>query len=82
MQKVVNAKAKTGLKSNIMVWDLDIYYLRGHYPFNNTVLEIQTQRTIVKNPSPKKSKAKDLNSAPLHINAAKHLKQDKKDKKD
>lgn len=42
---------------------------------------MQTQETTVKNPSPKKYKAKDLKTALLYIDTAKHLEQGKKDKK-
>ena len=36
VQKVVNVKAKTGLRSSIIVRDLDIRCLRGHRPSHNT----------------------------------------------
>ena len=43
MQKAINIKAKIGLKSNIIVWDLDVYCPRGYHLSHNTSLKIQTQ---------------------------------------
>lgn len=81
MQKIVNAKAKADLISNIIVQDSNIHYLRGHCFSNNIASKIQTKRIIVKNPHPKEAKAKDPKPALLHINKAKPLKQGRKDKK-
>ena len=46
MQKIVNAEAKVGLKSTIMIRDLDICYPQNHCLFNNIFSKIQTQGTI------------------------------------
>ena len=42
VQKVVNAKAKVGLRPIIMVRDLDIYCPQGHRSSNNTASKVQT----------------------------------------
>ena len=43
VQRTVNAKAKIGLRSSIMVWDLNICCSRGHRLFYNTSLKMQIQ---------------------------------------
>ena len=48
VQRAINAEAKTGLKSMIMVQDLDIRCLQGHYPSNSIALKMQTKEIIVK----------------------------------
>lgn len=35
MQKIINVKAKVGLKSNIMIWNFDTYYSKGQCLFYN-----------------------------------------------
>lgn len=40
VQKTVNIKAKIGLRSNVIVWDLDFYYLRGYYLSYNTFAKV------------------------------------------
>ena len=40
VQKAVNAKAKAGLRSIIMIRNLDICYFRDYRPSNNTVLKV------------------------------------------
>ena len=42
VQKAVNAEAKAGLKSSIMVRDSDIHCPRDHRPSNSTALKVQT----------------------------------------
>ena len=59
MQRAINEKAKTGLKSNIIVKNLDIRCLKGYHFSNNTVAKIQTQRTAIKDSYPKKAKGKE-----------------------
>ena len=76
VQKTVNAKAKTSLRSSIMVWD--------HRLFHNTSLKIQIQDSNNKNSSRfEELKLKNLKPAPPRDNAmAKPAKkEDKKDKK-
>ena len=64
VQKTINVKAKTGLKSIIIVQDLDIYYSQSYYPFKNIVLKVQTQKITAKDCSClKKSKANKIKSA-------------------
>ena len=69
IQKLINAEIKTGLKSNIIIWNLDIYYLKSYYLFHNYFLKIQNQN--FKNFSYfKKSKFKDSKPALLCNNMA------------
>lgn len=82
VQKAVNVDVKTGLRSNIVVQDLDIYCSRGHCSSNNTTSKLQTWRTNAKDSRPKKPKAKNLKSVLSRTNAVEPLKQDKPDKKD
>ena len=42
VQKAVSAEAKAGLRSSIMVRDLDIRCLKGHRPSNSTAAKVQT----------------------------------------
>ena len=46
MQKVVNAKTKTSLKSSAIIWDLDIYCPRGYYLSYNIASKLQSQEII------------------------------------
>ena len=81
MQRVVNAKIKAGLKSSIMIWDLDIYCPKSHCSSHNTSLKIQIQdfKNFFHS---EKSKPRNLKSALSHDNTAKLPKKDnKKDKK-
>ena len=81
MQKVVNAEAKVGLRSSTKVWDLDACCPRGHRPSHNTSSKMQTQGSK-DSFCPKKTKPKDLKSAPSRDNAAESSKKNnKKDKK-
>ena len=80
MQKAVNAEAKAGLKSIIIVQDLDICCPQGHRPSSSTVLKVQTKKTIAKNFSyPKKPKTKEIKF--IYANAAKFSKSAKKEDK-
>ena len=81
VQRAVNTEAKAGLKSSIMVQDLDIRCLRNYRIFNSSASKVQTQETIAKNSSsPKKPKTKETKS--VRTDVAEPLEQDKKDKKD
>ena len=60
MQKTVNIEAKIGLRSNTMVWNLDIYCPKSHCLSNSTAVKVQTKKTTVKELYPKKTKTKDL----------------------
>ena len=62
---MVNIKAKAGLKSSIIIQNLDIHYFRSHFFSNTTfVIKIQIQKTIIKKSyikkfGPKKTKLAD-----------------------
>lgn len=73
VQRAVNIEAKTGLKSNIMVRDLDIYCLRGYRLFNNTAAKVQIQKTTVMDSCLKKANAKNLKPILPYTNVAKPL---------
>ena len=60
VQRTVNAEAKTGLRSSVMVQDLDIRCPRGHHPPNSTASKMQTQKTIAKNSYQEKPKVKEV----------------------
>ena len=81
VQRAVNTKVKAGLRSSIMVWDLDVRCPRGHHPFHNTFSKMQTQGS--KDSSYfEKPKLKDMKLAPSRNNVAKPAKkEDRKDKK-
>ena len=63
MQRAVNAEAKAGLRSSIMVWDADSRCPRDHRPSQNTSTKVQTQGSTAKESKPKESKPKDLKLA-------------------
>ena len=63
VQRAVNAEAKIGLRSSIMVRDADSRYLRGHRPSRNTSTKVQTQSSIVKKSKPEESRPKDSKPA-------------------
>ena len=62
VQRVINVEAKVGLKSSIMVQELDIRCFRGHRPSHNTSSKMQTQRTTVKKPRTKEFRRKKAKS--------------------
>ena len=61
VQRVVNAEAKVGLKSSIIVWDSDIYCPKGYRLSNSIVTKMQTQETTAKNSNPLEPKIKKAN---------------------
>ena len=63
VQRVVNVKAKAGLKSSTMIQDLDIHYPRGHRSSKSTVSKMQTQKTTAKESKPEELKPKKSKSA-------------------
>ena len=82
VQRAINAKAKAGLRSIIMVRDSDIYYSQGHCLFNNTASKVQTQGTTAKNFSHlEEPKIKDPKSVLLRNNPAEPVKKKDKQKK-
>lgn len=79
MQRVINAKAKIGLKSNVMIWNTNIYYFKSYYLFYNTFSKTQTQDSKNKDFSySKKSKTKGLKSILSCDNAMKSTKKKKR----
>ena len=48
VQRVVNAEVKAGLRSSLIIRELDARYLRGHRPSHNNFLKVQTQGTTAK----------------------------------
>ena len=63
MQRAVNAEAKAGLRSSIMVRDVDSRCPRGHRPSQNTSTKVQTQGSTVKESKPEESISKELKPA-------------------
>ena len=79
VQKTVIIEAKMGLKSNIIVWNLDICCPQGYRFFNNIASKVQTQRTSTKDSFySEELKVKDPKSALLRTNTAELLKPAKK----
>ena len=82
VQRAVNAKAKTGLRSSTMVQDSNICCSKGHCFSNSTASKIQTQRTIAKNFHPEELKVKKTRpTLSWAAEASKPLKQVCKEKK-
>ena len=84
VQKIVNVEAKAGLRSSIMVYDLDAHCPRSHRLSHNTFSKVQTQGSNNKDIfCSKEPKPKDLKPALLRDNAAMEpaKKEDRKDKK-
>ena len=55
---MINAKAKIGLKSSIIVRNMDSYYLRNHCLSQNTFAKIQIHSLTAKKSKLKESKPK------------------------
>ena len=82
VQKAVNAEAKAGLRSTILVRDSNIYCSQSHCPFNNIVSKIQTKETIAKDFSrSEKPKIKDPKLVFLCDNIANPAKKEYKQKR-
>ena len=58
VQKMINTKAKIGLRSNIMIWDMDFHCSKSYYLPQNTSIKLQTQNLNIKKSKSKKSKPK------------------------
>ena len=58
VQRVVNVKAKAGLKSSVMVQNLDICCPKGHRISNSTASKVQTQGATAKDSHPEELKVK------------------------
>ena len=63
VQRAVNAEAKAGLRSSIMVRDADSRCPRGHRPSQNTSTKVQTQGLTAKESKPKESRPKESKPA-------------------
>ena len=63
VQKAVNAEAMAGLRSSIMVQDLNTHCPKGYRPSHNTFFKVQTQGSSHKN-SPRSEKPKPKNPKP------------------
>lgn len=74
VQQLANAKAKTNLRSSVIVWDTDFCCPRGYY-FSNTISsKVQTQELRAKKSFTEKSKTKDPKPALLRNNVVEPLK--------
>ena len=58
MQRMINVEAKAGLKSNIMIQDVDFCYSRHYRLSQNTCAKMQTQDLIAKESILEKSRPK------------------------
>ena len=67
VQKVINAKAKAGLKSNAIAQDLDVCCPRNHCYFYTTLAKIYIQRFNIKKYNLKESRSKELKPAKKKI---------------
>lgn len=81
MQRIVNIEAKAGLRSSLIVRNLDTRYSKGYRSSHNTSSKVQTQGSKDSFRS-KKSKPKKPKSTLSSDNVAEPVKKiDKKDKK-
>ena len=60
VQKLVNVKAKIGLKSDIIARNMDFYCFKYHCLSQNIFAKVQTQGLITKKSKLEKSNLKDL----------------------
>ena len=63
VQRVVNAEAKTSLKSSIIVQNADSCYPRSHCLSQNTSAKVQTQDSTTKESKLKESRPKNSKPA-------------------
>ena len=63
VQRAVNAEAKAGLRSSIMVRNADSRCPRGHRPSQNTFTKVQTQGSTAKESKPEESRPKESKPA-------------------
>lgn len=65
VQKAVYAKAIPGIRSSIMVWDSNIYCLKGHRSFNpiSTNSQVLIQKMTAKKSRPKEFRPKEMKLA-------------------
>ena len=82
VQKTVNKKDKTSLKSSIIVQNSDAYCPRGYRLFQNNSSKVQTQGSNNKNsPRFEEFKSKDPKSTLSHNDTAEPAKKESKKKK-
>ena len=82
VQKAINIEAKAGLKSTIMVRNLNIRYSQGYCLFNNTTSKVQIQGTTAKDSSCfEKPKTKNFKSVSPYDNIAMPAKKKNKQKR-
>ena len=74
VQKAVNTEAKAGLRSSIMVQDLDIRCPRDHCPSNSTASKVQIQGITVKESKSEEFRPKELKSTKNKKSAPPHFK--------
>ena len=79
VQRAVNAEAKAGLRSSIMVRDSDIRCPKGHRLSNSTAAKVQTQET--KDFHPEEPKVKEVRPTPSRAKASEPSEQARKEKK-
>ena len=63
MQKAVNTKTKAGLRSSIIIQDVDSHSFRNHYLSQNIFTKMQTQSLIAKKFKSKEFRPKNSNLA-------------------
>ena len=63
VQRAVNVKTKAGLRSSIMVRNINSHYSRDYHSSQNTSIKIQTQNLTIKESKPKKSRPKEIKLA-------------------
>ena len=56
-------EAKVGLRSSIIIWDLNARYPKGHCLSHNTSLKVQIQETTAKESRTKESRPKEIKQA-------------------
>ena len=78
VQRAVNAESKAGLRSSIIVRDLDIRCLRGHRSSNSTASKVQTQGTTTKDSHLEEPKVKKIKPTPFRAEASKPSEQARK----
>ena len=69
----VNAKAKIGLRSSIMVQNVDFYYPQNYCLSQNTFAKVQTLGSTVKKSKSKASKSKDSKLVDRKTLASSHI---------
>lgn len=62
MQKIVNVESKVGLRSSIMIRDLDIHCFKDHRPSNSisSASKVFNQGMTIKELRPKEFKTKEM----------------------